>query len=144
MKAKIVVASVASAFSLAFASPAHAAPNGWFDCLTIGSSDSITGWICESTDPFNTASYGVLSVYVNGPAGTGSHYGDYYAGGGVYRPDVPAAGFCGSNNYAGFGLAGWYWTHPSTTIYLYFKDNNNNLTLLGGSPKTLTGPGTVC
>jgi hypothetical protein len=115
--------------------PSRAAINGNFDAVYVDMVDTLTGWICESTSP-NNSPPGDLVLYTGGAAGSGGsehvswpvslHWG-------IYRPDVPSAGFCGSNNYTGWSAQTWI---PfNTDLYLYYRDTSGGLTLLGGSPK---------
>ena len=116
---------------------ANSAINGYFDAIHYGLVDDAYGWICDSSNP-NTAPPGNLVWYSGGPAGGGGtiwqeNSVSFYWG--FYRPDVPAAGYCGSNQYAGFGAHDWI---PST-VYLYYRDTSGNLTLINGSPKICSG-----
>lgn len=142
MKTARIVSAIAAAFScLALSAPSYAAIDGYFDCVTVSSTDFAKGWVCESTDPANTPSYGTLAVFVNG-----NHYADFGLGGGTwsqYYPGVNGAGYCGSHAYVGFVLPGWFYIPSSSTISVYFRDNGGTLIpLIGGSPKTMTGSGT--
>jgi hypothetical protein len=107
---------------------------GWFDAVGIGMVDTAYGWICDESNPYQPPA-GVLSVYVGG-----THQGDYPLNGGNWgmtRSDVPEAGFCGGNANVGWAILSWF-NYP---MYVYYKHPDGTLQLLGGSPKTCTGPG---
>lgn len=137
--AKIASAFVAAFSSLALATPSFGAIHGYFDCVSVSTTDVAKGWVCESTDPANTPNYGMLAVYVDG-----NHYGDFslaYGYWSQYYPGVNGAGYCGSHPYVGFALPGWFYHSgpPYAVVEVYFKDNGGNLIpLFGGGPYTLT------
>ena len=117
------------------ATPAQATVIGYFDAAYIAMSDSIYGWICESSSP-NTAPPGDFLVKRDGTFNSlsysvATHWGHY-------RPDVPAAGLCGSNAYTGFQLSDWF---AASDLRLYYRDGNGNLHEMNGSPKNCSALG---
>jgi hypothetical protein len=121
------------------AATSQAAIIGSFDGVDVQMTDTAYGWICDSSSP-NTQPPGDLVMY-DGPAGGGGSVIQGYpmsSSWGYSRPDVPAAGFCGSNAHTGFQLVGWF--YPDT-VYLYYKFPNNTLQQIGTAHNCSSGPG---
>ena len=130
MNRKACLAAIALTFAAASPS-AFAVINGWFDMVHVGSVDTAYGWICESSNP-GTAPTGNLVVKSDGnTVGTFSVSSSW----GGYRPDVPGAGYRGSNNYTGFAVMGRFW-HSGEQIDVYYDDGTQQL--IGGSGKLCT------
>jgi len=135
--AKCAVACAAVA-SLAFAQPAFAAINGDLEVVHVAMYDSAEGWVCRT--PYYWQTVGVLSVYIDDGAGGSWHYGDFSLdeSWGHYRPDI--ASMCNGYEFSGFSLWGWFYQNRPTTMWVYFKNSQGTLTLLGG-PITMYGEG---
>lgn len=135
---KWVTKAAALITATTLALPANAAIFGWFDVIYVGMFDTATGWICDTADP-NSVPQGSLVIYRNG-----TYYGEQAVSSawGGYRPDVPAAGYCGSNSYTGWSLSGWF-TGTGVAIDVYYRHPDNSLQLIGGSGKVCNGPG-IC
>jgi hypothetical protein len=133
------VAGLLAAACCAVSLPADAVINGYYDAVYLQMTDTANGWICESTAP-GIAPPGDLVVYTGGPAGGG---GTLYIATSVSnawnhsRPDVPLAGYCGTNQNTGWELVGWF----DGITYVYYRDTGGGLQLLQGSPKNCSGPG---
>ena len=136
MKRQALKAAVALLAS-AIASVAHAGIQGYFDKLNVASTDTAYGWICDTSN-FSTAPAGELVIYV-----AGSYYGEVEVANvwGGYRPDVPSGGFCGTNNYTGWAITGWFATPNSPGTQIYYRHPGGTLELLGGSGKVCPNPG---
>ena len=120
---------------------------GWLDSVDVDMVDTAYGWVCENEDAFHTPSYGSIDVFLGGPAGIGTFYGNFplsQGNYGYYKDGVTAAGFCGTNTYVGFRLSGWFANEDGSApsnIYLYWHDSTGRLTKIGGSPLTMTKMG---
>jgi hypothetical protein len=140
----------AMALSAAMAAgSSSAAEMGWFDSVDEGWVDDAKGWVCMNEDPANTPSYGSLDVYLDAPAEQGGfYYGNFTLDNGstygFFKDGVNAAGYCGTDSYVGFDISGWFSNDDSsdTPVYIYWRDLTGNLTMLGGSPITISAIGT--
>ena len=138
MVTKSVCASIAMALLGAAAAPASANILGWFDSVNVAMVDNAYGWICDSASP-NTAPAGDLVVKNRNSGFTVGTYSVASSWGG-YRPDVPSAGFCGSNDYTGWTVMGWF-AHTDEPIDVYYRFPDTTMQLLGGSGKVCNGVG---
>jgi hypothetical protein len=118
--------------------------NGWIDGVKVDMIDTAFGWVCVNQDAFNTPEYGSLDVYLHAPADKrGEYYGNFLldpAQWGYFKQGVNAAGYCGTDPYVSFQLTGWFSDegYGPNTIYIYFHDKSNHLTLIGGSGLAMT------
>lgn len=144
---KMMMAAMAVTAAMA-ASNSRADEIGWLDSVEAGQVDNAIGWVCMNEDAYNTPMYGSLDVYLYAPADQGgTYYGNYQLAQGTWgftKDGVNQAGYCGTDTYVGFKLIGWFVNYEETAptkVYVYWRNNFDALTMLGGSPITITNIG---
>jgi hypothetical protein len=123
--------------------PSQAAIIGYFDQANINMVDSVSGWLCDSASPY-TAPSGTLELWNGTPAsGTLVTSMPMSYVWGESRPDVPAAGLCGTNANTGWTMIDWF--SVADNLSIYFKFPNNTWQRINGGPydcTAFTPPGT--